>query len=199
MGLGHPELGYDEIKIERPRVAHLIDEETIMYNYREKIQQSFGDMVLIHLVTIFEDFLGKTLYISILSRPEMLKRKEKTLTYEEILDFDDVGKLVENMAEKEIKSVLNMNIDDIASHLSKIFKLDLTTEREWSQFKEVFYRRHILVHNDGYPDKKYILKTNYKDDKERLDIDKKYFIDAIRIFNHFAHIIFNFFRKKFVN
>jgi hypothetical protein len=198
LGLGHPDLGYDRIVIRRPKVVKLINEETMMYNYREKIQRSFGDMVLIHLVTIFEDFLGKILKASIISRPEILKRKEKTLTYEEILDFDDVKKLIVSMAEKEVRSILNLNIDEIGAHLKKIYKLDLTMKADWTQFKEVFYRRNILVHNDGYPDKKYILKTNYKGNNERLDIEKKYLMNVTPIFKDYADVIFQFFNRKFV-
>jgi|SRR5215217_9308279 hypothetical protein len=92
-------------------------------------------------------------------------------------------------------SLRNFPID---KRLEKRFHLNLDKRKDWPKFKEFFYRRHIIVHNYGIPDAKYIEKTKFKGEKnDWLEIDITYINEAFSTFENYANKISHFFAKKY--
>ncbi len=101
------------------------------------------------------------------------------------------------MIEKEVKGLLGKDIDSINDYLRTHFKLELSKQKEWKQFKERFYRRHILIHNNLYPDNQYRDKTGYKGKNTRLQIKTAYLNRSISIYTKFGKEIHNFLVSKY--
>ena len=127
-------------------------------------------MSLVFLVTIFEEFLKKNLTISFRKRPEALRSCQKNLSYEELLKFNDILEAREGIIEKE-NAIVNEDIETISEYIQKKFGIDIAIishedgqkihkhaltllkidkPYNWSDFKERFYRRNLIVHNSRF-------------------------------------------------
>ncbi len=189
----HESIETDNLDIEDPIVAKVMLEETKLYNHREHIRRSSKEMILIYLITIFEEFLDDLLSSLFRKRPEILKSSRMSITYQaDLYDLLKVG------SKREARSVIDLDVDKLGKYLSTRFKLNLNQRRDWDQFKEFFYRRHIIVHNYGYPDSIYIAKIKRKvHEDEWLEIENTYLAKAFDIFEKYSKYISGFFDKKY--
>ena len=190
----------ETIEINNKRVSDLIERETIMYNHRENVRIFFGNMLLTQTVIIFKEFLEKILETVFFQRPEILRTKSpnKNIRYEQLIKSKDMNELFYMIAKKEAESILKMDIDDIGKHISEVFKLNLSKRKDWSNFKEVFYRRNIIVHNNGYPNSIYIQKTGYSGNLfEKLNADEDYLENIQQLIKKYAKDIYQFINKKY--
>jgi hypothetical protein len=186
----------DDINIEHPTVAKIIEEETEMYNHREHIRRSSKEMILVYLIIIFEEFLSNLLSTLLRKRPEILKSSHKT--YKEAFQHLDLYELLKVSSKKEALSIIDLDIDKLGEYLYTKFKFNLNQRTDWNQFKEFFYRCHVIVHNYGYPDPVYLAKTKYKvHEDEWLEIDNVYLAKAFDIFEKYSNQISVFFDKKY--
>ena len=122
---------------------------------------------------------------------------KKSITFEEIFGVEDIKDVKQQIIEKEIFSMINQDIVDIAKHFERDFKANLDQFVGWKKFKERFYRRNIIVHNSGYPNKLYRLKTGFKGKDKRMTVSQNYLNDSIKLFDKTALEITNHFFNKF--
>ena len=187
-----------------PKIARLFAQETEMYNLRDYIRKPFKEMIVVYLIIVFEEFLSNLLSALFSKRHEILKKSEKQISFKDAVDYSDIKDLVKDMSEKEAKGLVDQDIEDLGKKLGERFHLYLYKNDDWGKFKEFFYRRHIIVHNYGAPDAKYIEKTNRTEfevkgkKNESLEISDTYINEAFSIFENYANEIKNFFHKKFV-
>lgn len=194
----HQSIETDNLNIEDPIVDKVMLEETKLYNHREHIRRSSKEMILIYLITIFEEFLDNLLSSHSRKRPEILKSSRRSITYQEAFQYADLNELLKAGSKREARSVIDLDVDKLGKYLSTKFKLNLNQRRDWDQFKEFFYRRHIIVHNYGYSDSIYIAKIKRKvHDDEWLEIDNTYLAKAFDIFEKYSNYISGFFDKKY--
>jgi hypothetical protein len=153
-------------------------------------------MSLVYLVAQFEQCLGTTLRIIFTNKPETMKSK-KQVPYEEIFNSRKLEDIREKIIEREISSIINQDIEDINNYLHERFSLDLSKNKDWKKFKECFYRRNIVIHNNCYPNPVYRKKTGYSGKHERLSITKEYLTMSITLFEKYSKLIGDFFTKKF--
>jgi hypothetical protein len=198
LALSSQSIDIDNVPIEHNRVAKLMEEETEMYNHREHVRRSSKEMILVYLIIIFEEFLNNLLSTLFRKRPEILKSSQKNITFEEVVQYADLHELLKGISKKEAQSKINLDIDELGKYLHKMFKLNLEQRRDWNQFKEFFYRRHVIVHNYGYPDSIYIAKTKYKGQgDEWLEISNEYLEKGFSIFEKYSNQIATFFDRKY--
>lgn len=98
----------------------------------------------------------------VLTRPELLKSSERSLSLNTLLDLGDFESAREYLIEKEIESILRKSHDDHFKWLES--KLDMTLRKDlpsWPAFVELTERRNLLVHCDGVVSHQYL--TNCKD------------------------------------
>jgi hypothetical protein len=184
----HQSIETDNLNIEDPIVDKVMLEETKLYNHREHIRRSSKEMILIYLITIFEEFLDNLLSSHSRKRPEILKSSRRSITYQEAFQYADLNELLKAGSKREARSVIDMDVDKLGKYLSTKFKLNLNQRRDWDQFKEFFYRRHIIVHNYGYPDSIYIANIKWEVyDDEWLEIDNTYLVKAFDIFEKYSN------------
>ena len=199
--LGYDHLAFVGVNI-KPGLAdqttEVMLEETKLYNHREHIRRSSKEMILIYLITIFEEFLDNLLSSLFRKRPEILKSSQRSITYQEAFQYADLYELLKLGSKGEARLVTDLDVDKLGKYLSTKFKLNLNQRRDWDQFKEFFYRRHIIVHNYGYPDSIYIAKIKRKvHDDEWLEIENTYLAKAFDIFQNYSNYISGFFDKKY--
>jgi hypothetical protein len=83
-----------------------------------------GNMVLISKTSYFEQYLKSCLIVFMMNVPSALKNSH-TITFKEILDQENYGKLIEYMIEKEMDALFRKSIDDIYDYLKERFHIDL--------------------------------------------------------------------------
>jgi len=139
------------------------------------------EMILINLITKFNEFLKDTLKIAFSIDPQT-KDSWKEMSEEE--QETKIFRLVEN------------DIKEAAITIRKIFGLDLKVENDWRDFAEYTYRRHVFIHNRGFPSKKYKDRTGYRGTEIKLSIDKNYVEKGISLFKKYTDLIEEFFIEK---
>jgi len=116
------------------------------------------NMALTHALAILEAFLGDFLVATFTHRPKTLKSGH-TASYEEILSFPSMRALTDYLADTRVKKILSdNNIDSVANALQQLFAIDISSFNDFAVIREAFYRRHVVVHNNGITDKKYCEK-----------------------------------------
>jgi hypothetical protein len=190
-----------DIDIEHPSVAKIIQDKTEMYNHREHIRRSSKEMILVYLITIFEEFLANLLTTLLRKRPEILEPSYKSIIHQQAFQYVDLHELLKTSSsneEEEARSIMDLDIDKLGNYLYTKFKFNLNQHTDWDQFKEFFYRRHVVIHNYGYPDSIYIAKVKYKvNEDEWLEIDNTYLEKAFDIFEKYSNKIALFFDRKY--
>lgn len=179
------------------------------------------DMSLVYLIAVFENFLQNVLTISFRKKPETLKTCQKNLNYEELLKFNDMNAIKEGIIEKETM-IVNEDIEVIREYFKKKFSIDISkfkdedieeiqafTKRrlgidiskafDWHNFKERFYRRNVIIHNLGIPNKLYRQKTGYKGGNEVLKVSMEYLIESLSLFSQISMQIGIAFEEKMKN
>ena len=125
-------------------------------------------------------------------------RSKKNITYEEAFQYGSLNELLKVISNKEVKSLIGSDIEELNKYMTEIFKLDLSRRRDWTEFKERFYRRNIVVHNYGYPDSVYIAKTSLKGNKDDwIEISNRYLDASFIMFENYSKVITHFFYHKF--
>lgn len=157
------------------------DKHTYQLIVRSMSAEIVRDMSLVYIVALFEGFLQKVFHISFEKKPQALRTCQKNMTYEELLKFKDIDDARKGMIEKEIM-IVNEDIEDIKRYVQRKFGIDISEFVNWSDFKERFYRRNVLVHNSGMPNELYRLKTGYKGEDKRLTVSMEYLTESIRLF-----------------
>lgn len=156
------------------------------------------EMSLVYLIVAFEEYLGDILRTVFYIKPDILKSYSKdNISFSDVLDAKNKQAVIDIMISHKIDSLLRKNIDGIAKYLNKQFQIDLTVEKDYKKFKERFYRRHILIHNNLYPNKNYIHATDYAGKYDRLQISANYLKQSISIYRKYGKIITDHFAAKF--
>jgi hypothetical protein len=171
--------------------------ENIFFEYIaiKKAEVVIPNMSLVYIVAMFEDFLQKILKITFKNRPDALKTCQKSITYEDLLGCEDIEKAKNAIVEKELL-IVNADIEDIKNYFLKKFNINVSEYCNWDDFKERFYRRNIIVHNSGMPNKLYREKTGYTGEQKQLDATKEYVKESIRLFLTMACQIAQSFEAK---
>lgn len=159
---------------------------------------AFRNMMLSHLISNFEDFIGKNLDIVYNLKPKALS-SSKNFTYEEILRYETMEDLRHMMIKKEIDSVLNIGIEGIQDYFVHRKWLDFSKEPNWQRLIECFLRRNCIVHNNSIPNEDYIKKVKPTVKPSTLDVDEEYLAKVAELLQTYAISIKTFFEEKFLD
>lgn len=142
--------------------------------------------LLVTLVSRFDAYLGRLIRVMVLTRPELLKTSERTLTLSTLIDLADFDSARDYLVEKEIESVLRKSHSDhfdwLESRLGMELRKDLPS---WKTFIELTERRNLFVHCDGIVSHQYL--GNCKEHGvpnvacrvgDKLDAPPKYYREA---------------------
>ncbi len=172
--------GYDPSKMSRNGLEafiKLIDDKA----KHQSSQDFIREMALVHIITTFNEFLKDTLHIAF-----FLGAKTKKMW----------RAMSKKNQEKTIAHLVEHDIKEAAVEIRKNFSLDLKKESDWKDFAECIYRRHIFIHNRGFPNQKYIDRTHYRGKNTKLKIGKGYLADTITYFRKYSDLIEEYFIEE---
>jgi len=155
-------------------------------------------MSLVYLISKFEGFLAKNLEILFTRIPDTIIRKNKNASFEIIFKSKNLDEIIDRVIGDEISKIFRKDIEDINDDYKEFAKLDLSKEIDWTQLKEFFYRRNIILHNNGKTNLIYKEKTGSTANKVQLSVDEDYLLKAIDLFEKYSNIVATHFKNKFV-
>lgn len=129
-----------------------------------------------------------------------MKTKSKKLDYETLLNFTDIDQLHEYIANEEVDKFGHLDIDKLSKFLAESFKINLEEDFEhWRELRENYYRRNILVHNDGKISSIYLNKLGLSEEElnKELTTDKFYLGDCCGNIKKYMDFISESNRNKF--
>ena len=151
-------------------------------------------MILVYSITIFEAFLTDITKVLMTYFWKTLRSNSRTMTYEEILAFDDMPALREQIVENDIMSFSYSSLKDRINYLEKKLSLKFSYVRvkgirnnwncvEMEPLTEIHAARNLIVHNAGIVNKIYLnqIKNSTYKLNDPLKIDKTYMLDSLSL------------------
>lgn len=179
------------------KIGKLFKEFLDTFQFSTRFNKFIRDMSLVYLIAEFESFLQGVLTIAFQKKPEALTSSQKSITFEELMKFNDINNVKQRIVEKEALSVINQDIEDVNDYFKQKFNTDLSQfTTNWKKFKERFYRRNIIIHNSGMINMIYRAKTGYKGKSRRLIVSRNYLKDSIKLFQNMGFNISEHFSNK---
>jgi len=207
------EIGFMSAQLKK-LVSEVDDEAKILFEASEEAEKLFFDLIktashrikfiefirnmsLIYLATELESFLRSVLSLSFEYKPEILATCQKSISYEELAKYSTIEEARQDIMEKEISTLLYRDIEEVSRYFEQKFNIKLSELTEWKKFKEIFYRRNILVHNSAIVNEIYRSKTEYTGKKEILDVSYHYLNKSINLCDKFAEYLSKQLTQKF--
>ncbi len=177
--------------------------EKIDYQINQKpetIRAHILKMGLIYFFSLFEAFNKDYFQEIYLFKPDLMKSKKKKVDLEYLLQFKNFKDLHRSLSQNLIERFGHLDIDKLARLFLKKFNIDLKNNLEcWSNLRESYYRRNIIVHNDGKISETYLKKLSLGEDQLNVEIncDIEYFWKAHYDIHSYMDFIDDSIRKKF--
>ena len=119
---------------------------------------------LVALVSQYDAFLGRLIRSLLIARPEILNGSERTLSFADLMAFDNLDAARDQIIEKEVESVLRRSHTEQFEWLESKFSIKLRQDLLiWPTFIEVTERRNLYVHAGAQVSAQYIqsCRTNH--------------------------------------
>lgn len=157
-------------------------------------------MTLVYLMALFEGFNKKFFLTLLMNKPEQMKSRKKTVYYEKLIEFDSIENLHKYLAEEITNKLGYKDIDKFKNYLSKQYNINLDKEFEnWEALRDNYFRRNIIVHNNGHISEICIEKLKISPDllnsKPIMNID--YLAEASNNLKSYMDFIFITIKEKF--
>ena len=145
--------------------------------------QILNDSTIIMLLVRYEEAISGILKYLINKYP-VAYLSEKTITYAELISMSsDIKDIKERFIEKEVEDIMRQPL----SNWYEIFRskhktqFDIKSE-EFVKFKEIYYRRNLVVHNQSIVNETYLSNVDTKLKKgDEVNIDKNYLKEAFKL------------------
>jgi len=197
----------------RPFFSHPQEskQETLIENKLEKIDSQINQkpetikdhilkMGLIYFFSLFEAFNKDYFQELYIFKPDLMKSKKKKVDLEYLLQFKNIEDLYKSLSQNQIERFGYLDINELAKLILKKFNIDLKNNLEcWSNLRESYYRRNIIVHNDGRISELYLKKLSLGNDQlnEELNCDIEYLWKRHNDIQSYMDFIDDSIRKKF--
>lgn len=117
----------------------------------------FGNSSLMMLLIKYEEVISQLFEFLVTTFPDAYLNK-KTVCYSEIIENNSDGiSIKEYFVKKEVEEVMRKSVIDWYKLLEQNHKVSFSILNEYfEEFKEIYYRRNIIVHNNGIVNRTYL-------------------------------------------
>jgi hypothetical protein len=145
------------------------------------IPKFIREMSLTYLVSNFENFFSNCLLHYYQLDPRALIRtptrnqtkgeQDKKISYSTILLSKDQNSIITKLIQKELDIIMREDIARIIEYLERLLSsIKISDESDYSEFKEIFYRRNSIVHHRGNTNPDYNRKTKTEEKQKDIPI-----------------------------
>jgi hypothetical protein len=158
------------------------------------------NMTLVYLLALFESFNKKFFQTLLINKPELMKSKKRTINYEKLVDFNSLKELYKYLAEEITNKLGYKDVDKLKDYISKHYNVSLNKEfRKWENLRDNYYRRNIVVHNNGRISKLCIRKLNLSPDllNSKPIMNIEYITECANTIKNYMDFLFTKIKEKF--
>ena len=186
--------------------VQLSEEHREIYDLQSQLARNipkanhFMNMIHVYLMALFEGFNKQFFSTLFYHMPEQMKSRDKKINYEVLFNFKSIENLHKYISEKETDEFGRMDIDKFNKELAKRYSFQLNEEFEyWEDLREKYYRRNIIVHNNGKISEIYLNRMNLSSENlnRKLNCDIDYLIDTNNNLKNYMSFIFTKIKEKF--
>lgn len=181
-------------KLHQQKVMKFVGEHVRFVQYNHHIEFFIKEMALVYLITQFENFLKDLLLTGLKKKPEIFISDKLTET-KHLFTVNTLEEAQKIVVDEILDDLMRKDIEKINKFLKEKFKLELSKLKDWKKFTERFYRRNVIIHNDGYPNDIYREKTGLNK-KYRLFVTDSYFKETLNLFDNYSHTITDHIESK---
>ena len=143
---------------------HIAAKEFHRLNEQPKI---LNESILIMLLVKYEEAI-RGLFKDILLKFPVAYLESKTITYADLMKLQtDISIIKNKFIEMEVDEIMRQPISNWFEMLSSKHKIKFLWENNiFDKFKEIYYRRNLIVHNEGIVNQVYLINVseNYTKD-----------------------------------
>jgi hypothetical protein len=180
-----------------PEVTKIIYEMFKSFYFFNRFKSIMGEMSLVYIVSLFGEYLKDVFLFTLRIEPNILKSSSKTFKLSELIQIKDIEELKNEIVEKEVSREIENGINGMQSFALDKFKIDFKDYVKFKKVEEIFARRNIIIHNRGYPNKRYKERTNYIGKHKRLNVTENYLSVSLNTLELFANFVNDKFKLKF--
>jgi hypothetical protein len=138
--------------------------------------------LLTSVIADFEVLIGNLLREAITAHPLIINDAETKFTWGQIAEFPDLDAFRSNQINKTIDKLLYGSYEDWLDFLAGRLHISIPTLAKSDSTKEVFQRRHMIVHNGGVASDQYVAASKTAAQKgcvgTELRVDPAYLLHA---------------------
>lgn len=142
-----------------------------------------NESTLMMILVKYEEAIAGIYRFLVMKFPEQYLNK-KTISYPDLMHLgNDIEQIKNRLIEKEIEEFMRLPLKDWYKTFDTNHKMNyLSIENELNDFKEIYYRRNIFVHNHGKVNEIYLKNVENSNFKigEKIEVDKKYIEDSFQ-------------------
>ena len=147
-----------------------------------KQQRTLNESVIIMLLIRFESIISEIYKGLLISFPEAYL-KDKSITYSELISLNsDIEEIKKAFIDGEIDEFMRRPLKEWYSTFEQKHKCHFNFGDDFEQFREIYYRRNVVVHNQGRANSSYINNVSKKyicKGGKELTPTRKYLLEAI--------------------
>lgn len=177
---------------------------TLLYSARKdenKRINLLSKMVFIYSISIFEFFIKDLLTTTFNKKIDILKKDtEIKISKKELLELENTEGIKNYLINVELENAGYKSIKDLNNYLMKGFNIDLSEmATDWKKLQEFYYRRNLIVHNQGIINEIYCKATSTDKKKigKTISLDEQYIEECITEFSTLVKKLTEEFSKKF--
>ncbi len=145
-----PKAGMVVLKLSREEYDEVISGMRRFHKATTAYPGMMYNMAYIYLVALIDAFISDVLTAILNHRPELLRSKQKQMSYQRILELASTGDIVDFMAQGEVMEFAYKSIGDQLDYLKNKVGLELNgSSSDVEQLAVIWWKRNVLVHGNG--------------------------------------------------
>lgn len=132
-----------------------IEESHKIYEKAARTMRTTYNSFLVTALIIFETAISSLLK-KIISKYSDIYLKDDEIKISKLLKFNDIGKLKEQLINNKVDEIMHQNVFEWLNLLKAKQKVNIEYDEKSKQFLEGYYRRNVIVHNNGIVNNEYL-------------------------------------------
>ena len=149
-------------------------------NHIEEGLSTISANVLMGLVARFDANISSLVRFMLKYRKETLLSSDKSISIKYILAAQSFDELIDEIVEDEIHSLMRGSHEEQIKYIEENFSIEIRSGfKRWANFVEIFERRNLAAHGEGFVNSRYDQNCNKAgvDEKARLGFGEKVELD----------------------
>lgn len=117
----------------------------------------FPRMYIVTLICQYDALIGNLVKLVLFKQTELLNNSEKTMSFQQLMNYEKMEDVKEYIIEKEIESILRESHDEQLKWFEKKLNIKLHEDKELiKNFLEITERRNLFTHNNAKVNESYL-------------------------------------------